>query len=221
MSISYYSDMVRHFIKLKGLKNSSLIGISISGHIILYHALHFPSTIKNAVVVGSVGVDREMRWYDHVEYAFLWNDFVLKRILTPKKFKKIWTQQFACSQDYDDEYETMPIFQDRIEYKHFIDSFNHSISGIFFTSLRAQVKDITVPMLIIWGGKDSHHKIRDAYYLKEQVVGSKLAVSPECGHMLSLDDPEFFNRALRNFLETGDPGVEQYTLEEVLEIGSR
>ena len=83
-------------------------------------------------------------------------------------------------------------------------------------SLKDEIQYIQKPLLIIWGAKDPHHLVRDAYTMASLIEGSKLAVSPECGHVLMLDDPEFFNQALRSFMETGDPGVKQYTLEEVL-----
>lgn len=218
MSISYYAELIRHFIDIKNLDHPALVGVSLSGHIALYYALNFPETLSSAAVVGSVGVDREMRWHEEIPYANLWNDFIIKRFLTPKRFKQIWTQQFICKRGYDDEYETMPIFQDPKEYQYFVTSFNHSVSGIFFMSLREKVKDIQLPLLILWGGQDRHHSVRDAFYLNEQVPGSQIAISPECGHLLMLDDPEFFNRALINFLETGDPKVPKIALEAVEEL---
>jgi pimeloyl-ACP methyl ester carboxylesterase len=218
MSISYYAELIHDFIEMKHLDHPVLVGASLSGHIVLYYALNFPETISKAAVAGSVGVDPKMRWYEEIQYAHLWNDFVIKRVLTPKRFKEIWTQQFVCSREYDDEYELMPIFQDPKEYQLFITSFNHSVSGIFFMSLKDQVKDIQIPLLILWGGQDHHHSVRDAFFLQEQVPNSKLAVSPECGHLLMLDDPEFFNNALINFIATGDPQVPEIALEEIEEI---
>ena len=215
MSISYYTEMIRHFAEIKHLEKPSLVGVSLSGHIVLYYALNFPHEINKAVVVGAVGVDREMRWYEQIEYAALWNDFIIKGFLPSRRFEKIWEKQFSCNRNYDKEYETMPIFHDHEEHDLFITSFNHSISGIFFTNLQDQVKDIEVPLLILWGGFDQHHGIQDAYYLHDQVNGSKLAVSPTCGHLLMLDDPKFFNRALLNFLKTGDPKVRPVSLEKI------
>jgi len=215
MSISYYASLIHDLIEQKQLKKPVLVGVSLSGHIVLYYALNFPDDISKAVVVGSVGVDREMKWYEEIEYATLWHNFIIDKVLTHRNFKKLWMQQFSCSRAYDSEYDRMPIFHDPQEHDLFITSFNNSISGIFFTSLRDQVKEIRVPLLILWGGFDQYHGIQDAYYLHEQVPGSKLAVSPQCGHLLMLDDPEFFNRALSNFLRTGDPDVPSVSLEEV------
>ncbi len=221
MSISYYADLIWEFIRKKKLDHPTIVGVSLSGHIVLYYALNFPETIDRAVVAGSVGVDREMRWYENIHYAVQWNDFVIKRALTPERFKKIWTQQFVCSREHDDEYDTMPIFQDPVEYQQLITSFNHSVSGIFFRSLRDEVKDIETPLLIIWGGLDSYHSVKDAFYLYEQVPYSKIAISPNCGHLIMLDDPEFFNQALINFIETGDPKAPEVILEEIEEINKK
>ena len=218
MSISYYAGVIHEFIELKQLKKPALAGVSLSGHIVLYYALNFPDEISKAVVAGSVGVDREMKWYEEMEYAALWHNFIIDKVLTRKNFQKIWTQQFSCSREYDAEYDQMPIFHDPKEHELFIASFNNSISSIFFTSLRDSVKEIRVPLLILWGGFDQHHGVQDAYYLHEQVPGSKLAISSQCGHLLMLDDPEFFNGALVNFLRTGDPEVPSVSLEEIRKL---
>ena len=177
MSISYYAELIYDFIKKKRLGHPTVVGASLSGHIVLYYAINFPETLRSAVVVGSVGIDPEMRWYEEVQYANLWNDFVIKRVLTSERFKRIWTQQFVCTRDYDDDYDQQVIFQDEKEYQDFITSFNHSVSGIFFMSLRDVVKEIRIPLLILWGGQDKLHMVRDAFYLHGQVSGSKLAVS--------------------------------------------
>jgi pimeloyl-ACP methyl ester carboxylesterase len=219
MSISYYADLIKYFIKEERLDHPVIVGVSLSGHIVLYYAINYPETISKAAVVGSVGIDRQMRWYEEVQYANLWNDFVIKRVLTPKKFKEIWTKQFVCTREYDDDYDEQVIFHDPEEYQQLITSFNHSVSGIFFMSLRDLVKEIKIPLLVLWGGQDSHHKVKDAFYLHSQVEGSKLAVSPHCGHLLMLDDPEFFDHALINFIESGDPKVPEVILEEIEENG--
>ncbi len=221
MSISYYAGLIHDLIELKQLKKPVLAGVSLSGHIVLYYALNFPDEIGKAVVVGSVGVDREMRWHEELEYAALWHNFIIDKILTRKNFQKIWTQQFSCTREYDAEYDQMPIFHDPKEHELFIASFNNSISSIFFTSLRDSVKEIRTPLLILWGGFDQHHGVQDAYYLHEQVPGSKLAISPQCGHLLMLDDPEFFDRALSNFLRTGDPEVPSVSLAKIRELAKQ
>ena len=83
------------------------------------------------------------------------------------------------------------------------------------------MKDIKAPLLIIWGGLDNYHSVRDALYLYEQIPYSKLAVSPYCGHLLMLDDPEFFNQVLINFIETGDPDAPEVIIEELEEIKAK
>jgi len=215
LTISYYANLIHEFIEWKDLEESVLVGTSLGGHIALYYAINFPYTISKAVVVGTVGVDRDMKWYEDITYALLWNEPVLKKALSPKRLKEIWEGQFVCTHGYDAEYDSNPIFHDKEEYELLIDAFQQSVGSIFETSLKDDVQRIQLPVLILWGGKDQYHNVKDAYYLKDQIKNSTLAISPNCGHVIMLDDPEFVNEALMNWMETGDPQVPQYSLEDL------
>jgi len=218
LSISWYSGMIQSFVGRKKLGRVTLVGNSIGGHIVLYTALNYPQILSRAVLVGSTGVDRDMNWYEWMAYTFLWNNLPMKNILYPRRFKKIWEQQFVCTREYDKEYDTWPIFHDPKEFDYFIESFNSSISSLLTTSLREHIQDIQTPTLILWGGFDYHHGVRDAYFMHEKIKNSKMAISPTCGHLLMLDDPKFFNRALINYLKTGDPQARSVTLEEIRQL---
>lgn len=59
---------------------------------------------------------------------------------------------------------------------------------------------ITVPTLIIFGGKSSFYSIETAEYLKNKIKNSKLVVFEDCTHLLVLENPIRFNRVLEEFI---------------------
>ena len=65
-----------------------------------------------------------------------------------------------------------------------------------------ELSSIAVPTLVTVGEKDALSPPEVARKMHEQVSGSKLVVVPEAGHLSSLEDPDAFNGALADFLES-------------------
>jgi pimeloyl-ACP methyl ester carboxylesterase len=59
---------------------------------------------------------------------------------------------------------------------------------------------IDVPTLIIVGDKDQPF-IAPCEYMAKKISGARLEVIRDAGHSSNLDQPEAFNRVLRDFLD--------------------
>jgi pimeloyl-ACP methyl ester carboxylesterase len=60
---------------------------------------------------------------------------------------------------------------------------------------------IRVPTLVIVGDQDQPF-VAPSEYMAKKIAGARLAVIPGAGHSSNLDQPEIFNRVLREFLTT-------------------
>ena len=60
---------------------------------------------------------------------------------------------------------------------------------------------IRVPTLVIVGDQDQPF-VAPSEYMAKKIAGARLAVIPGAGHSSNLDQPETFNRVLREFLTT-------------------
>jgi pimeloyl-ACP methyl ester carboxylesterase len=58
---------------------------------------------------------------------------------------------------------------------------------------------IAVPTLLIWGELDTRSPLSVARQFDEAIPDTKLVVIPGCGHVSNLEQPESFNRAVREF----------------------
>lgn len=67
------------------------------------------------------------------------------------------------------------------------------------TALLAQIK---VPTLIVVGEEDKATPVDIARKMQEAIKGSKLIVIPAAGHMTPVEQPERFNAAIADFLNT-------------------
>ena len=68
-----------------------------------------------------------------------------------------------------------------------------------------QMKKLTVPTLIITGDEDGPCLL-PAVLMKQSILSSALAVMPNAGHTINLEDPDEFNRIVGNFLAAVESG---------------
>lgn len=66
--------------------------------------------------------------------------------------------------------------------------------------IRAKLKNISTPTLIVSGDQDKLTPIKWAAYLSENISDSELAVIQGTGHLTMLERPEAFNQILEEFL---------------------
>jgi 3-oxoadipate enol-lactonase len=64
------------------------------------------------------------------------------------------------------------------------------------------LSQIQFPVLIIHGEDDQLIPLQEPGLMNKQIPNSRLVVIPEAGHLLNLEQPEKFNRAVREFIST-------------------
>jgi pimeloyl-ACP methyl ester carboxylesterase len=74
-----------------------------------------------------------------------------------------------------------------------------------FYDLEAGLERCGVPVLILVGDEDDP-AVEPSLFLKRKIPGAGLAVFPNSGHTINLEEPELFNRALLDFLTAVDAG---------------
>ncbi|PLX95844.1 MAG: alpha/beta hydrolase [Desulfuromonas sp.] len=70
------------------------------------------------------------------------------------------------------------------------------------TDTTASLKKITVPTLILVGAEDKLTTPEDARNLQSQITGSVLHIVPDAAHLSNLENPQFFNERLLEFLDS-------------------
>jgi len=65
----------------------------------------------------------------------------------------------------------------------------------------ALLKDIRTPVLILSGEEDEMIKPEETQAMKDKLPSSRLEVIPRAGHLVNLEQPEAFDKAIVNFLK--------------------
>src|SRR5690606_5435554 len=73
-------------------------------------------------------------------------------------------------------------------------------------TLEKELRALTIPALIISGDEDDHC-LQPAIYLKQTLPASGLLILPKTGHTVNLEEPELFNRAVRDVIQYCEAGL--------------
>jgi len=71
--------------------------------------------------------------------------------------------------------------------------------------LTEQMKGLKVPTLVLTGDED-WPCLLPGILMKETIPSAALAVMPNCGHGINIEDPDMFNRIVGDFLAQADSG---------------
>ncbi|OGP25711.1 MAG: hypothetical protein A2X99_05310 [Deltaproteobacteria bacterium GWB2_55_19] len=75
-----------------------------------------------------------------------------------------------------------------------------ALESLYNTDLREILKEISVPVLLIHGGKDVVTPIGASRFLESRMKVASLTVFEDSGHAPFITEPERFNRAFKGFL---------------------
>ena len=78
-----------------------------------------------------------------------------------------------------------------------------------------------IPMLIVWGARDSMIPVEHAHAAHRQVPGSRLEIFEQAGHFPQLSEPHRFAEVLSNFIAETEPAeLDPARLRELLVGGA-
>ncbi|MFH1780554.1 MAG: alpha/beta hydrolase [Candidatus Nealsonbacteria bacterium] len=73
--------------------------------------------------------------------------------------------------------------------------------GVVKKDLSGCLSFISVPTLLIWGKEDKITPLKDAWAIKERIVGSKIEIMPNVKHCPYLEAPEILVEKIVNFIK--------------------
>lgn len=186
-SVPAFSQWVIDFINELGLKKVMLVGCSLGSAITQWIALN--AARPWLVAIGLVGAGARLRVHpaflqglkeDSARALNMVADFCLSDAPDPALRLKVTEKLLKCGPDL--------IYNDLYACNEF--------------DVMDKVNTISLPTCIIVGEQDKLTPVKYSKYLNEVIEGSRLSVIPHAGHLVSMEQPEAFNKSLRDFLET-------------------
>lgn len=181
------SKFVHKFIKYKKLSGITLLGNSLGGHVALIYCLAHPENIKTLILTGSSGL---------YENAFGGSfprresyDFVKEKVeytfYDPKTAtKELVDEVFTTINDRNRVIRILAMAKSAIRH-----------------NMGKDISKITIPVGLIWGKNDKITPPEVANEFHQLFPNSTLYWIDQCGHAAMMEQPEEFNKLLKEFLD--------------------
>ena len=200
-------DDIRAVLDGLGIDRAHIVGLSMGGFATLHFGFTYPDRARS-LVIGGCGYgaepDRRQQFAEETAataarieeagMAKVAGTYALgpSRVQFQNKDPRGW-QEFADQlADHSDKgsAQTMRGVQSRRP-------------SLF--DLTEEMKKITAPTLIITGDED-WACLQPGILMKKNIATAALAVMPNCGHTINLEDPEVYNRHLDEFFQAVELG---------------
>lgn len=200
-----YAQSLFDFMEALGIGRAKLVGSSFGGGMALMAAALFPEKVEKLVVVGTAGFGRETIWTIRALSLPVIGEilsypsrpgvraFFSQAVHDPAVITSSFVNLYY-------NYFTSPGFRryllKLIRMMVDLQGVKAEILGPILWNLR----DVTQPVLILWGDRDRVIPLEHAYLGKKRIRGSRLHIFKDCGHIPFYEKPDEFNRITLEFL---------------------
>lgn len=195
-------DDLRALLDHLNVERAAVCGISRGGHIAIDFTLEFPERVSAliAVAAGLGGFDykptvEENAWFGKMEALWKARDFEALAALE----EETWVVGFFRPAESVD-----PALRRRVRAMIDANYAKHSHEELVASQLKppaaGRLSEIRVPTLIMVGDKDTGDTVQPAHALADGIPGARLIIFPNVAHMVPMEAPDEFNKAVLDFL---------------------
>jgi pimeloyl-ACP methyl ester carboxylesterase len=214
-SLGAHASSVRDLLLALGHDRATFVGHSLGGGIAMQLSYQFPERCERLVLVDSGGLGREVSIL--LRAATLpGSELVLpllsaSRLLEAGRLAGTLLGRLGLSAGTDIEemakgHATLSDREARAAFIHTLRSVVEPGGQRVNASNRLYLAE-RLPLLLLWGERDSLIPVSHAHAAHAQIPGSRLEVFPDSGHFPQLDEPERFLHAFVDFVEQTEPAV--------------
>jgi pimeloyl-ACP methyl ester carboxylesterase len=186
-TVSGLEKFFHKFIDHRGYTNVHLMGNSLGGHVALVHLLKKHDRIKTLILTGSSGLFENGMGDSYPKRG----DYEYIRKKTEMTF---YDPKTATKELVDEVYQ---IVNERMKTLKVISLARSAIKN----NLGDELKQITLPTLLIWGNNDSITPPFVGREFHKLIPHSELHFIDHCGHAPMMEVPAEFNLILEQFLQ--------------------
>jgi pimeloyl-ACP methyl ester carboxylesterase len=180
-------EFIESFVEYKGLKDLTLLGNSLGGHVALVYTLTNESNVKRIVLTGSSGL-----FENSMGGSF------------PKRGSYDYIKERVGYTFYDPATATEELINEVFEITSSIPKCMRIVAIAKSAQRHNMAKEITkikIPTLLVWGLNDTITPPIVGHEFNRLMPNSTLRFIDKCGHAPMMEHPERFNMLLNQFLE--------------------
>ena len=189
------------------VEKGHIVGLSMGGFATLHFGIHYSERAHSLVVAGcgyGAEPDRRTQFQEETEKAA-----EMIESSTGDAFAEQYAQGPTRVQFQNKDPRGWADFRDQLA-EHSLDGAALTMRGVqrerpSLFDLEADLREITVPMLVLTGDEDEPCLIPNIY-LKRTVPSAALQILPNTGHTINIEEPAAFNAAVSDFLAQVEAG---------------
>ncbi len=175
------------FVKFKKLKNVTLLGNSLGGHVGLIFTISHPEFVRALILTGSSGLYENSFGGTFPRRESY--DFIKEKVALT-----FYDPNFATKELVDEVFATV---NDRGRVIRILAMAKSAIRH----NMSKDIHKITIPVCLIWGKNDTVTPPEVAEEFHNILPNSELNWIDKCGHAPMMEQPQEFNAYLKRFLE--------------------
>jgi pimeloyl-ACP methyl ester carboxylesterase len=211
ISIPGYSRALARLLEELGLEQAMVVGNSLGGWVAADLALRVPERVRALVLVDAAGIV-PTPWERRKALAIMEGAARMapyaprfRSAVASRRRLRAWALRYTVARPADLAadlvYMALPAAPDP-GFRPALVACERSWSDAWCDMLT----EIACPTLIVWGGRDSLLPLRHAREYARRIVGSRLNVIADAGHLPMIERPQDFNRLVLEFLDdVGEP----------------
>lgn len=194
-NVANIAKNVANFLETVVKEPAILVGNSLGGHIGLVVAHQHPSLVSALCLTGSSGLYEKSfgeTYPKRGDYSYVERKTREVFFNPDVATKEIVDDVFNTVNDRNKAIKTLYIARDAIK-----------------SNMKKDLKDITIPVCLIWGKQDSVTPPEVAVEFEAELPDAKLYWIDQCGHAPMMEHPDMFNQLLDQWLieKSIDPSV--------------
>jgi pimeloyl-ACP methyl ester carboxylesterase len=201
-------DDVAELLNALNIEKSHVVGLSMGGFATLHFGLHYSHKALSLVIAGA-GYGAEKQHAAHFKDLSLEvaNQFEKQG---SKEFAKTYSTGASRVQFQNKDPRGWQQFADMLG-QHSSQGSANTMRGVqakrpSIYDLEENLKNMTVPTLIMVGDEDDHC-LQPGIFMKKIIPASGLLIFPKTGHTLNLEEPHYFNRFVADFICSVEAGT--------------
>ena len=196
MNMDDYATDLKALLDKLEIKQAVICGLSMGGYIALAFLSRYPDAVKGLILCNTkAGADDEKAREGRLETAAKVHDKGMAALAEGMLPKMLTAATIATQPNVSAAVKDMMARQPP-------DGVVAALQGMAARPDRTRMlARITVPTLIITGSADTAIPPSESKVLADAILGSKLLVIPDVGHLSNVEAPEAFNAAVRDFVD--------------------
>lgn len=198
---------IRNVLDQIRVDKAHVVGLSMGGFATLHFGLNCPERALS-LVVGGAGYGAEKQFEVHFRNV---SEDVAQNFLKlgSREFAPIYASGASRVQFQNKDPRGWAEFASWLG-EHSAEGAANTMRGVqsrrpSIYDLEPRLRSLDVPTLVVVGDEDDHC-LQPAIFMKKTISTSGLLVLPKSGHTVNLEEPEFFNRHVAEFLAMVEQG---------------